>query len=159
MSGEFTITVEAVEAQRMLAKLGALDMPKALRAVSREMEQQLRQTFRDEADPWGRAWPPHSPVTIRNRERRGNTRRSLLFDTGAMYSSIRPESDATTASVSMGGTAEVHQFGTTTAGRGHKVTIPARPTFPIDANGASPDEDWWDAITAPVDAMVEEAIA
>jgi phage gpG-like protein len=135
-----------------IAKLVALagDASKPLAVVSRIMEEEVRNTFRDERDPWGHPWPPHAPSTVMARKRKGNTRTSLLIDKGDMYSSIQRTSDANSATVSMDGPAEVHQDGTTTAGRSHNVRIPPRPMFPSD----DPPDAWWDRVQQPfVDAL------
>jgi phage gpG-like protein len=152
MSQAVVMIVERAEFDDTISRLAALgaDASKPLALVSRIMEEEVRNTFRNEADPWGHPWPPHAPSTVRARERKGNTRTSLLVDKGDMYDSIQRRSDANTAEVSMDGPAEVHQDGTTTAGRGHNVRIPPRPMFPDD----DPPEAWWDRVQAPfVDAL------
>jgi phage virion morphogenesis protein len=166
MSELVTIVVERADFDATIARLIDLgaDATKPMKVVARLMEQNVRDTFRTESDPWGRpwdphadsAWPPHAPATVRARRSAGNTRTSLLIDTGAMYGSIRNDSGADFASVSMDGPAEVHQYGTTTAGRNNSVTIPARPMFPIDQD---PPDAWWDSVGAPLIAAVEKAMS
>jgi phage virion morphogenesis protein len=153
-----TITVDRAEVDAVLSRLVAFgeDTSKPMAVVSRVMEENVRNTFRDETDPWGNHWPPHAPSTVKARQRNGNTRTSLLIDRGDMYDSIKRESDANSATVSMDGPAEVHQFGTTTAGRGHSVTIPARAMFPNDDD--VPDA-WLDSVSAPLLAAMNEAVA
>jgi phage virion morphogenesis protein len=156
MSELVTIVVERADFDATIARMIAVgeNPGKALAVVARIMEQNVRNTFRDETDPWGQPWPPHAPSTLAARRREGNTRTSLLVDKGDMFDSIRSESGATFAQVSIDGPAEVHQFGTTTAGRNHAVTIPARPMFPIDA----PPDAWWDSVSPPLlDALTEAA--
>jgi phage virion morphogenesis protein len=155
MSGMVTISVDRAAFDASVSRLLSLgrDASKQLATVSRIMEEEVRNTFRNEADPWGHPWPPHAPSTVKARERKGNTRTSLLVDTGAMYDSIERSSDATSAQVSMDGPAEVHQFGTTTAGRSHNVTIPARPMFPTD----EPPDAWRDRVSEPFVSAFEAA--
>jgi phage virion morphogenesis protein len=138
-----------------LDRAANLDLSRPLRTVARLMEQEVRNTFRNEADPWGHPWPPHAESTKEARQRRGNTRTSLLVDTGAMYDGIENSSDANSASVTIPPPAEVHQFGTTTAGRSHNVTIPPRPMFPERSPGvADLPFGYLDRVTAPlVDAL------
>jgi len=134
-----------------LADLGA-DTSKPMRTVSLLMDQEVRNTFRDQADPWGSPWPPHAPLTTERREARGNTSTQKLIDSGAMYASLEHTSDANSATVTMDGPAEIHQYG---AGR-----IPPRPMFPDDDEHDGPPPNWWDAVTAPIfdafDAAVEK---
>jgi phage virion morphogenesis protein len=124
----------------LIAKLDRaanLDLSQPLRTTARLMEQETRNTFRAESDPWGHPWPPHAESTKRSRQRRGNSRTSLLIDKGDMYDGIENSSDANSASVTIPAPAEVHQFGTTTAGRSHNVTIPPRPMFPERSPGVA----------------------
>jgi phage virion morphogenesis protein len=155
-AGAVTITVDRADFDASIARFLALggDASKPLATVSRIMEEEVRNTFRNQSDPWGHPWPPHAPSTVKARERKGNTRTSLLIDTSAMYDSIERHSDATTAEVSMDGPADVHQFGTTTAGRSHSVTIPPRPMFPADDD---PPEAWWDRVAEPFVTALEAA--
>lgn len=152
-----TISVDSASADAVLARIFDFSdgSPKAMATVSRVMEQNVRNTFRDETDPWGSPWPPHAPSTVDARRRSGNTRGSLLVATGEMYDSIKSESDAVSATVSMDGPAAVHQFGTSTAGRGHSTTIPARPMFPNDDD--APDA-WWASVSEPLIAALEQLV-
>ncbi len=150
----FEIQVDSRSADALLDRLANMDLTKPLATTARLMDQEVRNTFRDQKDPWGEPWPPHSPVTTAIRRHKGNASDQILVDKGDMYDSITNGSTPDTAFVSMDGPAEVHQFGSTTAGRGNKVSIPPRPTFPIGEEG--PPDSWWDTVTAPILAYAEK---
>lgn len=160
MPAALTVIVEDAQARALIDRFVELGVETA--PLTREsallMEQEARNAFRSESDPWGAPWPPHAPSTVNKRVRAGNTSTQKLIDTGAMYASMSNESDPTSASVSMDGPAEVHQFGTMNAGRGHNVRIPPRPIFPID-DDREPPGNWWDAVSAPFVAAYDRAIA
>jgi phage gpG-like protein len=140
-----------------LDRAAHFDLSSPLRTTARIMEDEARNTFRNQSDPWGHPWPPHAESTLAARRRRGNTRTSLLIDTAAMYDGIERASDASSASVTIPAPAEVHQGGTTTAGRSHNVTIPPRPMFPEHNGVADLPAGYLDRITAPLIAALAEA--
>ncbi len=159
-----SINLDDADAQRifrMLKELGG-DLSKPLRQSGRNLEQQARQGFRNESDPFGTPWAPHSPVTKQMRERRGRTGVSVLSDFGKLYGTIRSESDATSATLMIGGPgswAAVHQSGNPNNrmfGRA-RAPIPARPMFPEQSQGLP--QPWLEAILDPIDRALEKAIA
>lgn len=154
-----TAEVEMAGVDAMLTRLraAAADMTKPMRLIARTLEQHIRQTFRDETGPWGSPWPPHSPVTLKARERRGNASIQKLIDTAAMYDSLRSDATSHEATVEIGAglpdpRASVHQFGAP------EKNIPARPFFPLRSDDAADiPQAWWADILAPLDAMLVEA--
>lgn len=159
-----TMTINAESAQSLLDRLAAVggNMPKTLKTVARTMEQQVRQAFRDQTDPWGAPWPQLKPATLKARASRrasGGNRRAnqqMLVDSGAMFGSLRATSTADSASVEVGGglpdvRAQVHQFGSD--------RVPARPFFPIRSGGPDPAPAWWTAVLRPIDEAIAKAIA
>lgn len=156
---QVTSTLDTSQLDAMIAKLNAAatNMTRPMRAVGRVLEQHIRQTFRDETDPWGSPWPPHSPVTLAARRSRGNASIQKLIDTAAMYDSLR--SDATTRDVTVvigeglpDERAPANQFGA--ADR----NLPARPFFPIrPGNRADIPQSWWPNLIAPLDDMLVQA--
>ena len=157
------IVVDDASAQRVLDNVirvaGGTD---GTRAAAKVLEQRVRQTFRDEADPWGAPWPPHSPVTLALREKRGNASIQKLIDSGAMFDSLHTEETPEGFDVVMGGPGMwpgVHQrgnpdnrmFGNASA------PIPARPMFPIRDDRVDLPGEWAQAILAPLEALMEEA--
>ncbi len=167
------ITVNAQSASAFLDRLQAVgaNISRLMSTVARAMEQQARQAFRDQVDPWGRPWPPLAPSTLRARASRSasNVNRRAnqqpLVDTGAMFGSLRSAATASTATVEIGAglpddRATVHQFGAQNAGRKGNVRIPARAYFPIRADGRpEPAQDWWATVLQPIDAAVERAFS
>jgi phage gpG-like protein len=134
------------------------------RAAAKVLEQRVRQTFRDEADPWGNPWPPHSPVTLDRREKRGNASIQMLIDSGAMFDSLHTEEGTEGFDVVMGGPGMwpgVHQNGNPSNRMFGKASapIPARPMFPIRNDVPELPGEWAQAILAPLETLMQEAIA
>lgn len=152
------VTVDAASAIRLLDRIAGLgqQLPRIMATTSRVMEQQVRQSFRDERAPWGAPWPPHAPSTRKARARKSASVQRLV-DTGAMFGSIAPSSTNTQASVSMGEglpdvRTSVHQSGS--------ARVPARPTFPIHADGRIDETPrWWDPVLRPLRDALAEAVA
>jgi phage gpG-like protein len=136
----------------------AADLGTPMRTAALTLEQLVRQGFRDERDPFGHPWPAHSPVTLRERARRGQAGRQKLIDSGAMYGSIGHESDARSATAFVGTEyAPIQNAGNpnnTAWGRGH-APIPPRPFFPMDGL----PEPWWAQVLAPLDAAIDAVLA
>ncbi|MBA8886159.1 hypothetical protein FHW12_000350 [Dokdonella fugitiva] len=160
------IDIDSAAAQRQYDALRQLaENPQRPLELARDvLEQRVRQTFRDEADPWGSPWAPHSPVTTGLRARRGNTRVSLLIDTGKMFSTIRSGVEGNEAFVAIGGEGtfpEVHQRGNPDNkawGRG-RAPIPARPMFPLRGDEVELPDAWANDLFAPFDEAIAEALA
>lgn len=95
----------------------------ALMEIGRMMLRRTRALHAQQRDPWGAAWKPLAPATVR---KKGHSR--ILIDTGRMLSSYsyRVEGD----SVRFGPRvpyARFHQFGT--------ARIPRRAVLPLDRSG------------------------
>lgn len=156
------------DVRRVLANLSdeLRGSPKTWGVVSRVLEQLVRNTFRGESDPWGKPWPPHSPVTLEARRREGQASLQRLIDSGALYESIRRDSGIGSAEVSAGAGleyAEPQQFGNpdNLAWGGPSAPIPARPFFPLRSpSDDEPDmpDDWLVAILEPLQAGLAEAV-
>lgn len=133
-SATIQITVSLPRLEQLRAKLR--DMSQPLAAIGNALKEEARLRFVEQASPYGPAWKPLSPATLANPRRGRNAQ--ILRDTGRLMNSITYESNASSATV---GTnviyAAIHQFGGK-AGRGRKVTIPARPYLPT--NGLPPDQ-------------------
>ncbi len=155
-----SITIDDTAARGAIARLQQLGFGLAapMRAVALTLDQLVRNTFRDQTDPFGRPWEKHRPSTLRDRERRGQASRQILIDSGALYGSIGHESGADSATVFAGTEyAEVHQFGNPNNkawGRG-SAPIPARPFLPTDD---LPDA-WWVPVLGHFDDALEVALA
>lgn len=152
MSGDLvTITVQREDFDATVARLVAVGSKPPMAAVALAMYREASAAVFSEQDPFGHPWPPLAPKTLQKRQRRGNYSTKMLIDTGAMYQSMRTDSTADTASVSMDAPEEVHQFGT--------LGIPPRPIFPTDGSGESPPDAWWIAVGAPIIDALELAAA
>lgn len=120
------------------------DPTEALQAVGDELVAQTALAFHDARSPFGPPWARLSPITAALR-RKGNSPGGSkpLHDTGALSSSVVAEADRSSVTVGtnwmsdpdhIATGAAIHQFGGK-AGRGRKVTIPARPFLPVDIDG------------------------
>lgn len=150
----FDIKVDDAQARAMLDRVAkaATVNDKAMRASSLSLKQRVYETFRGARDPWGKAWPPLSPLTLKARRRRGNASVQPLVDTGAMYASIEAANTATEASVSVGAglpdaRAWYNNFGT--------LRNPARAFMPINSMGTVEAPDDW---IAPVREIWRKAL-
>jgi len=120
------IKIEAEKLQKALEEVVAksLDRRPLMRKLAGIMHGAVKQNFEEEGRP---KWVPLSPKTIKAREKKGYWPGYILQQIGRLKSSISMYSDNDCAMV---GTnviyAAIHQFGGK-AGRGRKVTIPARP--------------------------------
>lgn len=114
-------------------------------AVAHSMESQTQQAFYQQGQPGGGKWQSLAASTIAQRKkgRKGKNPEppswpgQILNRSGGrgLLGSVMSASTAATASVGAGSGksekyAKIHQFGGQ-AGRGRKVTIPARPYLPI----------------------------
>ena len=152
-----TISVDDADARAALTRLAAVGRgnPKVMRTVALAMQQAAYNTFRFQRAPDGSPWPPLSPLTLRARARKSNHSQQPLIATGAMYRSIASDSSANEASVAIGAglpdaRAWWNQFGTTRA--------PARPLLPVTEFAAVPSAAWLDAVMAPIDQALHEAV-
>jgi len=104
------------------------------RNVGEHLLNSVRDNFEAESAPDGTPWQPLSPVTIAARQSRGLAPHPILRVTGGLVGSINYAADNGAVRV---GTAKVyaaiHHFGGQ-AGRGGKVTIPARPYLGMSAD-------------------------
>jgi phage gpG-like protein len=159
-----SVTVDDTSAVRVLDNVirvaGGQD---GAREGAKVLEQRVRQTFRDEADPWGTPWPPHSPVTLARREKRGNASIQKLIDTGAMFDSLHTEESGDGFDVVIGGAdmwPGVHQEGNPNNRMFGKALapIPARPMFPIRNDRVDLPGEWAQAILAPLEDLMAKAI-
>lgn len=132
---EITIKSDRVQnALRRLAEAGQ-DMSVVMGAVAKMLETETDLNFSKQGRP---KWLGLAPSTIRQRTREGKWPGMILSKSAAgLAASIVTQHDSHSAAVGVPDTIEygaIHQFGGQ-AGRGKKVTIPARPFLPVDAQG------------------------
>lgn len=123
----FEIKVEAKNVMSALDRLvhTGQDMSPVMRVIAQELARQTEKNFAAEGRP---KWLGIKP-------RKGREGGHILQDTGQLAASITTGHDAGSATIGTNKVyAAIHQFGGKT-GRGHKVTMPARPFLPIDAQG------------------------
>ncbi|MDR0577759.1 MAG: phage virion morphogenesis protein [Candidatus Accumulibacter sp.] len=145
------ITVEvdnkrALAALNRLIRAGANPSP-VLKSIGEDLiASTKRRIAAGGPGPNGETWEPNSPVTMalaarfKRPKERGN---HPLVDSGILKETIDHMVDGKTLYVGTdrfadewNGGAAVFQFGTDRAGRGHKVTIPARPFLGISDSDA-----------------------
>ena len=90
--------------------------------------------FSQERAPDGSPWKPLAAATILARQKARHSPGPILRVSGDLYNSLNWRATATSVEIgagwgNSGPYAALHQFGGQ-AGRGHKVTIPARPYLP-----------------------------
>ena len=137
--------------QAALSRLAAkvADMKPVMERIGQDYEARVLENFAREADPDGNKWAPLSPVTLMLGIHAGHTktsgfkkrgslgakgrnylqRKKQLIASGNLINSIIHKSSADSVTIGSAGKilyAAIHQFGGM-AGRGKKVTIPARP--------------------------------
>ncbi len=104
------------------------DLTPAMREISELLYDQTMENFEREGRP---SWLPLAPATVKQR---GNAH-PILQRTAGLKSSVHPFFDAVSAGVGVAKPyARIQQQGGK-AGRGHKVTIPARPYLPATEDG------------------------
>ena len=124
--------------------LQRLQNPSSLMAaVAQSMESQTQQAFYQEGQPGGGKWKDLDDSTKSQRAKEGSWPGPILNRSGGsgLLGSVMSTSTSVTATVGAGSGksaayAAIHQFGGQ-AGRGRKVTIPARPYLPITGAGSS----------------------
>ncbi len=125
---EYKVTIDDAEMQRDLKRLydKLQDMTPVWETIGEGLQGSWEQRFADEVTPSGAAWPALSPVTIAWREARGFVPIKKLRMRGHLVGSINYRVAPTRLTIgSPLPYAAIQNFGGA-AGRGLKVTIPAR---------------------------------
>ena len=150
----FTVTVDDTEVRAALAALArrAGNPRPFLLAIGEDIMERAKRRFETGTDPAGRRWQPNARATIEafvagrggfgkrgiNKKGQGLAmgKKPLIGETGSLrwQFHVAASGNAVTVGNSMA-YAAIHQFGGK-AGRGRKVTIPARPFLPVTASGA-----------------------
>ncbi|MCX7258022.1 MAG: phage virion morphogenesis protein [Polaromonas sp.] len=154
----FTIEVHDESLRNVLKALQARmgNLAPVLTALGDSITERTKQRFDTSTAPDGTPWTPNSAATLgmlsaRLAGSKGNVKKSgglnargnaklankkPLIDSGFLREQIVPVVSGQTLTVSATAKyAAIHQFGGQ-AGRGRKVTIPARPFLPLQPNGA-----------------------
>lgn len=106
-----------------------------LRRIANTMQNTIEESFQSQASPFGEKWKNNATAT--KRKKRGN---KILIQSGLLSQSFTQKVTGSSAQVGTNKQyAAIHQFGGK-AGRGKKVSIPARPFMPINKNGEIPKD-------------------
>ena len=140
MSGlSYRVRIESKEIGQALQKLldEVQDRSGFHNLVGEHLLTSVEERFETQTSPDGAAWQALSPVTVAQRLRSSSTAPvTILRQSGRLAGSINYEANSEQTRV---GTslvyAAIHHFGGE-AGRGHAVTIPARPYL-----GLSPEDE------------------
>lgn len=145
----------AVMAELRRLAMRAEDLSPAMGAIGLELSQKAGATFGDQADPYGNAWTPLSPVTIALRQRKRKAGgEKILRDTGALANSITHEAGRRDVEVGTNlAYAAAQQFGNPANKIYGKASapIPARQFLPTDGLPG----DWQQDVLAVLAAHLE----
>ncbi|MCC7539230.1 MAG: phage virion morphogenesis protein [Deltaproteobacteria bacterium] len=155
-------------------------VPTAMKAAAAAMHGEVVEAFRAQRSPFGEAWAPHSPVTLKLRGqgglfagREGGPKKrgakaaarflsgaKKLIDKGTLLSSLSPQSTARTASVTSAlPYASVQNFGAQSnrlpnRSGGNLAPIPARPFMMAKREGGREKTVLPDALKAEIIEMI-----
>lgn len=138
--------------QQLQGRLG--NISPVLQAIGEDVMERTKQRFSTSTGPDGSTWKPNAPATLARYlaqrggklrkkggglNKRGQTllanKKPLIGQSGDLMRQFHVLLAANSVTVANSMVyAAIHQFGGQ-AGRGHKVTIPARPFLPVTANG------------------------
>jgi len=130
--------------------------PRLMYKSSLALRELIRGTFASETDPWGNAWKPLKPATLRERKRRGFESTRKLIRTGALFASINTRVQGDRVKMTAGEGleyAETQQFGNEfNTMFGNPAPIPKRRFIPVWKNGrVVMPQPWWDKMLEPWD--------
>lgn len=150
MANLITITFDSSRVSVALERLAERmsDHGPVLKAIGDALVESTKRRFDTGTSPDGNPWPENSPVTMDLAEKRRTGKSRIggekrygnkpLLDTGTLKRTINYQVEGDTLYVGTDrfseewpGGAAVLQFGTTHAGRGNTITIPARPFLGI----------------------------
>lgn len=136
-----TIEVDRDRLGEIAERLGG-DRTGFNRAIGEHLLNRLHDRFAAQRAPDGSPWQPLSPVTIAAREKaRPGAPLTILRMWGDFYSSFNLRADAEAARIGTGAVQGAIQHFGGPAGRGLKVTIPARPILGLEPD--DPEEMIW----------------
>lgn len=133
-----------IQAAGLEALMHRLQRPEPLmRGISLELRSLAEKAFAAEGSP--EKWASLSNRTISARAKRGQWPGRILQVSGKLAASVSPFSSGAEAGIYAGSGpsakyAAIHQFGGM-AGRGKKVSIPARPFLPMNKGGLTKDAE------------------
>lgn len=130
-----TISLDALQGKLEKLSKALENKTPLLRRVANTLQNVTEESFDKQASPFGEKWKPNAPKTLQ--KKRGN---KILIQSGLLSQSFTQKVTGSSAQVGTNKEyAAIHQFGGK-AGRGKKVSIPARPFMPIKSNGEIPKD-------------------
>jgi phage virion morphogenesis protein len=156
--GRFELIDAEVRAALQRLKDRGEDLREPLRSLGFTWKERIALAFHDQTDPWGYAWRPLRPRTLKRRRDQGRSGVSILRDIGLLLGSRAFRTTARTLDLLLGNSnrpVAIHQFGGR-AGRNGSARIPARPMMPIRGNGEIDlPPDWRDELVDVIGAHLE----
>ena len=132
---EITLSIEELQGKLERLSKALENKTPLLRRVANTLQNVTEESFDKQASPFGEKWKPNAPKTLQ--KKRGN---KILIQSGLLSQSFTQKVTGTSAQVGTNKEyAAIHQFGGK-AGRGKKVSIPARTFMPINKNGEIPKD-------------------
>jgi phage virion morphogenesis protein len=133
MSNLIEVTIDDTEVRQMLDRIqrAGLNLGPLMKTLAMTLKDETEHRFETE----GPGWPTLSDSTKQARTRLGHWPGPMLQVSGQLAASISTESGADFARIGSSKVyAAIQQLGGP-AGRGRKVTVPARPYLPMTAEG------------------------
>ena len=135
--------------QKMVKKTD--DTAPVMAEIANSLYNITMESFAGQKSPSGAPWQRLAPSTLRRKKHPGK----ILYETGQLHRRIYTRSDKDSAEIGVNlPYAAIHQFGGH-AGRGRKVSIPARPYLPLEGDGLS--KVVWDEISEILEGVLDES--
>ena len=157
----FEITIDDSEVKAALTALAARidNMQPVMQEIGEDIMERTKRRFGTSTGPDGQRWQPNAASTVlaaiarmgsKARLKNGNLSKKaqktlagkkVLVDTGDLAREFEVKSTSRSVTVSNGmDYSAIHQFGGQ-AGKGKKITIPARPFLPVTSSGEMYPDD------------------
>jgi len=143
MTDTITLTLDDAAAQAAFADLAkrCTDMTPLMRRIAGHLQSVADDSFEFERAPDGTPWADLSPITKALRERRGAWPGKKLQVSGALALSFATDYGPAFAEIGSNAPYARLQHKGGMAGRGRKVSVPARPIIGISAEAHAAIED------------------
>lgn len=149
---DIRVEIDDSAVRKLLTRLSerTQDLTPTMQAIGLFYERRVIENFKNQSSPDGTPWKPLSAVTMLlglSRKKGWNKKgglsakgkrylqgKRILWEHGDLEGSVHSQADKTNVTIGAGGHipyAAIHQFGGQ-AGRGRKVTIPARPYLALN---------------------------
>ncbi len=157
----FQVTIDDAEVKQALTALAARidNMQPVMQEIGEDIMERTKRRFGTSTGPDGQRWQPNAASTVlaaiarmgsKARLKNGNlskkaqktlAAKKVLVDTGSLARQFHVSASGNSVTVSNSMIyAAIHQFGGQ-AGKGKKITIPARPFLPVTSSGEMYPDD------------------